>query len=565
MYFTPRKDDLHCGRFAKGIQRSNIDQLRLSTIEFRRWGKLWGQGPVGLVPPVMAERRERTGDLVTRGVVRWVPHILLRHAQWQANQWKRRGSALQNEERPEVFVIEAWLPEQNSKFSFTLTLIPTNDPQAGLFQTKFEFGPGYNRRFVSVEQIESRIDLTAPYQIAIEPFEEYTGKEITFGLTEFVRLNRTVEEVDPLAASRPHAQSPDGEPKIKCVVWDLDNTVWQGTLAEDGIEGLSLDPRAKSVIEELDRRGILQSIASKNDPAPALEALKLFGIVNYFLYPQIGWEPKSSSVERIAGLLDIGLDTFALVDDQAFERGEVSERFPQVAVLSDTELPDLLNNRRFDVPVTTESTNRRTMYQAEEKRKSHFEVTAGDYVEFLRTCEIVVDAFPLSAEVIERAHELSQRTNQLNVSGRRYSRTELIAMQASDASTTAYLFSCRDRFGDYGTIAMCVLGRDKAEVESFMMSCRVQRKRVEHAIFSWIARQCREYGFDALTVQYRKTKRNDASVRMLQELGFDFRPSSTGEAGTFVTSTSAAIVEDDVVSINDRTQWSSNAHVVQAG
>ena len=205
------------------------------------------------------------------------------------------------------------------------------------------------------------------------------------------------------------------------------------------------------------------------------------------------------------------------------------------------------------------------MYQAEEKRKSHFEVTAGNYVEFLRTCDIVVDALPLSEELVERAHELSQRTNQLNVSGRRYSRAELIAMQASDAATTAYLFSCRDRFGEYGTIAMCVLDRDKAEVESFMMSCRVQRKRVEHAIFSWIARQCRVSGFDALTVQYRKTKRNDASVRMLQELGFDFRPSSNGEAGTFVISTSAPIVENDVVSLSDRTQWSTRAHAVQTG
>ena len=93
MYFTPRKDDLHCGRFAKGIQRSKIGQLRLSTIEFRRWGELWGQGPVGLLPPVIAERRERTGELVTRGIVQWVPHPVLRRAEWQANKWKRRGSA----------------------------------------------------------------------------------------------------------------------------------------------------------------------------------------------------------------------------------------------------------------------------------------------------------------------------------------------------------------------------------------------------------------------------------------------------------------------------------------
>ena len=563
-YFTPRKDDLNCGRFVKGIQQGKIGQLRLFTIEFRKWGKLWGQGPVGLVPSAAAERRERAGDIVTRNVVRWAPYLVLRRAEWEANNWKRRGSA-QNQQRPDAFVVEAWLPERYSRFSFTLTLIPATDPSAGLFQTKFQFGPGYNRRFVRVEQIESRVDLTAPYEIQLEPFEEFIGEEITFGLTEFVTFNRRIEEVDPLAPSRvPVAvQTADSTSKVKCVVWDLDNTVWKGTLAEDGIEGLTLDPRARSVIEELDRRGILQSVASKNDSAPTLEALESFGIREFFLYPQIGWGPKSSAMERIAGLLDIGLDTFAFVDDQAFERGEVGERLPQVTVLSESDLPELLKNPRLDVPVTAESAVRRAMYQQEEKRKSSFEVTAGDYVAFLRGCEIVVDAFPLSDEIIERAHELSQRTNQLNVSGRRYSRSELMAMQVASATTAVYLFSCRDRFGEYGTIAMCVLDRANAEIESFMMSCRVQRKRVENAIFSWIAGQCRESGRGVLTVRYRKTKRNDASIRMLQELGFEFRPAPDGESGVFVLSTAASITEEDVVSLEDRTQRDTPSHAVQ--
>lgn len=561
-YFTPRKDDLNCGRFVRGIQRGKVGSLRLSTIEFRKWGKLWGQGPVGLVPPVAAERRERTGDLLTRGVVRWTPSLVLRRAEWEANQWKRRESA-RNPEQPDAFVVEAWLPERYRKFSFTLTLIPAADAAAGLFQTKLEFGPGYNRRFVAAREIAARVDLTAPYQIQLEPLEDSIGQEITFGLTEFVTLRGHVEDVRPLAATAPRSQS-SAAPKVKCVVWDLDNTLWKGTLAEDGIEGLTLDTTVRGLIEDLDRRGILQSIASKNDPKPALEALEAFGIREYFLYPQISWDPKSAGLERIAGALDIGLDTFAFVDDQPFERGEVGERLPQVMVVADSAMADLLEHPRFDVPVTTESQQRRAMYQAEEQRKSHFEVAAGDYVEFLRGCEIIVEAFPLSPESIERAHELSQRTNQLNVSGQRYARNELVAMQADDATAIAYLFSCRDRFGAYGTIAMCVMKRDEAEVESFMMSCRVQRKRVEHAVFSWILAQCRKSGFDLLKVVYRKTKRNDAAVKMLQELGFEFRPMPDGETGTFVLSTAATITEDDVVSLTDLTQRSTTRAVETA-
>jgi FkbH-like protein len=386
--------------------------------------------------------------------------------------------------------------------------------------------------------------------------EDSIGQEITFGLTEFVTLRKKLEDVIP---SRTTGREPGSSeaPKVKCVVWDLDNTLWKGTLAEDGVEGLTLDERVRALIVDLDRRGILQSIASKNDPKPALDALESFGIREYFLYPQIGWEPKSAAMERIAGSLDIGLDTFAFVDDQAFERGEVGERLPQIMVLSDSDIADLLEHPRLDVPITNESQQRRAMYQAEEQRKSNFDLTTGDYVEFLRGCQILVEALPITDDSLERAHELSQRTNQLNVSGRRYARNELASMQAPGSATTAYLFSCRDRFGAYGIIAMCVMKRNKPEIESFMMSCRVQRKRVEHAVFSWLLKQSREAGFDALTIAYRKTKRNEPSIRMLQELGFDFRPEHDAESGIFVLPTTAEIADDDVVSLSDQTQWSA--------
>src|SRR5439155_13254080 len=151
----------------------------------------------------------------------------------------------------------------------------------------------------------------------------------------------------------------------KCVVWDLDNTIWRGTLAEEGLEGLTLNPTIRRTVDELDRRGILQSVASKNDPEPALAALEAFGLRDYFLFPQIGWTPKSAAIERIAQLLDIGLDTFVFVDDQAFERGEVREMLPVVTVLSDADLPTLLENPLFQVPITKESVARRSMYLAE--------------------------------------------------------------------------------------------------------------------------------------------------------------------------------------------------------
>jgi FkbH-like protein len=557
-FYTPRVDDLGCGRFSKRIQKGRIGRVRLATMTFRKWGKLYGVGPVGLVPPAKAEFRERIDDLISGAIISLVPSVALRRMEWESNQWKNRssGRALAP---ADAFVIEAWLPEGHPTFSFTLTVIPTVGPQEGQFQMSFEFCQGYNRRFVPVAEISARVDLMKPYSIQLEPFEDSIGREITFGLTEFVTFCHSVEEVVPARHSAATASAQSAAVKAKCVVWDLDNTVWRGTLAEDGLEGLVLNPAVKAIIEELDRRGILHSVASKNDPESALAALDTYGLREYFLYPQIGWSPKSTSIQQIAALLDIGLDTFVFLDDQAFERGEVGERLPQVTVLSDTDLPTLLENSLFDVPITVESANRRKMYLAEQIRKSAFEDSRGDYIEFLRGCSIHVEVSKLSPDLIDRAHELSQRTNQLNVSGRRYSRSELLAIQTPESPVTAYLFSCRDRFGEYGTIAMCVLSERRAQVESFMMSCRVQKKCVEQAIFTWLARKCAAAGFDTMSVIYSQTKRNGAAVRMLEELEFSYLPGGP-DTGEFFRPTGKPIANADVVILQDRTEAARGMH-----
>src|SRR5258708_39532021 len=128
----------------------------------------------------------------------------------------------------------------------------------------------------------------------------------------------------------------DEKSGIKCVVWDLDGTLWQGTLLEG--DDLILTPGMKGVIQELDNRGILQSIASKNDYVVAWEKLAAFGLDEYFLHPQINWANKSDSIKAIADKLGIGLDTFVFVDDQAFERDEVRYFLPEVATIDAADI-----------------------------------------------------------------------------------------------------------------------------------------------------------------------------------------------------------------------------------
>src|SRR5262245_6438166 len=109
---------------------------------------------------------------------------------------------------------------------------------------------------------------------------------------------------------------------IKCVVWDLDNTLWHGALIEDGY--VRLKDNVVGIIKTLDSRGILQSIASKNDYDQALDQLRRFGLAEYFLYPQINWNTKSSSIKVISSSINIGLDAVGFIDDQEFERDEVA-------------------------------------------------------------------------------------------------------------------------------------------------------------------------------------------------------------------------------------------------
>ena len=163
------------------------------------------------------------------------------------------------------------------------------------------------------------------------------------------------------------------------------------------------------------------------------------------------------------------------------------------------------------------------MYQVEELRQATFAGSGTDYLSFLRDCSIVLTIQPIAAEHTERAYELSQRTNQLNFSGTKYARSDIAAFLRLDCSDSVYLLRCADKFGDYGIIGMCVLDPARGRLQSFMMSCRVQRKRVEAAFFSWLAKRIApDHGM--IEIAYRRTARNDASVRMLEELGFTFQP-----------------------------------------
>ncbi len=545
-FYTPRAD-FNCRRFENGIEEVAAGTRFLNRIRFRKWGKLEGKGPLKLVEPAVAAKRE-SDDRRTTTLINLVPsQRVAASLAWRTGEKKEQGSHGADVAATESFVIEAWLGD-DAKIPFTLTITPADKADAGLYQEKFTVARGYNRMLFATKKIASQVDVTRPFLIQIEPLVEAPPHDVVFGLIDFATFKAPVKAVSPIVEA-------DAKPAktAKCVIWDLDNTVWAGTLAEDGVEGLTLKPEAVAAMKALDARGILNAVASKNDPEPALAALVKFGIRDLVLFPQIGWGPKSDSVRNIAQLLDIGLDTFVFIDDQPFERAEVGETLPMVRTLAETEIATLLDKPYFDVPVTAESGKRRLMYQDEERRHAEFAQASTDYLSFLRGCRIVLEIARPTTQNAERLYELSQRTNQLNFSASRLTREEVNEMAAGTHRLAAYVLRVEDRFGDYGIIGLVLVDASTSTIEGFYMSCRVQRKRVEQAFFAFLAEKLAAQGHQGLRVKFRKSAKNGASVRLLDELGFTGDAGVADGEGYFARSFATPFDDEPVVKIVDLT------------
>lgn len=308
--------------------------------------------------------------------------------------------------------------------------------------------------------------------------------------------------------------------KIKCLVWDLDNTLWDGTLLEDG--QVRLRPGVTEVIRELDRRGILLSVASKNEPEDAMEVLSRLGLAEYFLVPQIGWGSKADSVATIAKLLNLGLDTFALIDDQPAERAEVLFYHPQVRVYDANDcdqLPDLPEfTPRF---ITGDSRLRRQMYRQDLLRREREEKFPGGKEAFLKTLGMELVLSPVHDGDLERVEELTLRTSQLNSTGATYSYEELKGFITSPRHLF-FIAELSDVFGSYGKIGLALAERSQTTltIKLLLMSCRVMNKGIGSVLLAHLINTALSEG---LTIQadFVSTSRNRIMYITYKLMGFE--------------------------------------------
>ncbi len=324
---------------------------------------------------------------------------------------------------------------------------------------------------------------------------------------------------------------------VKCLVWDLDNTLWQGTLLEDG--EVHLPDEIRSVIVELDQRGILQSVASRNDHDLAWKQLQALGVDEYFLHPQINWGNKSTSVQKIADKLQFALKTIAFVDDRPNERAEVEFHHPEVRTYTEADVLALLDRPEFSPEVVTvDARRRREMYRANALRDEEKDSFDGPDEAFLRSLDLVMAIKRADGEDISRVEELTLRTSQMNATGVHYS-DETLRGLLKDPDHEVLTITLSDRFGTHGAVGVLLLERHAAvwHLKLLATSCRVVTFGAGTVLLNWLVDQAAQAGVH-LAADFKPTDRNRMMEIAYRFAGFT---SDACDCLATVTSTGAGI------------------------
>jgi FkbH-like protein len=325
----------------------------------------------------------------------------------------------------------------------------------------------------------------------------------------------------------------------KCVAVDLDNTLWGGVIGEDGMNGIRLGaeyPGAafqelQRALLDLSRRGILLAVCSKNNPADAMEALS--GHPGMLLQPRdfaamrINWNDKARNLREIARELNIGLDTIAFLDDNPVERQQVREQAPEAIVIRLPEDPMDYARAVRDCPwferlALSDEDRRRGAYYAAQRQRVELERSVTSKEDFYRGLDQVAEIAPVNAQTLARVSQLTQKTNQFNLTTRRYTEQQIAGMAAAP-NWRVWSLRVKDRYADNGLVGVAIARVDGevCEIDSFLMSCRVIGRTLETAFLARLAADAREQGAKVLQGWFRPTKKNAPALEFYREHGFE--------------------------------------------
>lgn len=324
----------------------------------------------------------------------------------------------------------------------------------------------------------------------------------------------------------------------KVLVLDCDNTLWGGVLGEDGLSGIKIGETHpgssyqafQRAVLNLKDRGILLALASKNNEADVLEVFNSHpGMLireEDLAAWQIHWGDKANSLRVLADELGLGLDAFVFADDNRFECDLVRQTLPEVAVIhltgNATGFPDLLHEGcLFDALVSSTEDQRRTSLYHGERERKRLKSAANSLEDYLSKLELVAEICKVDAVTLPRFAQLTQKTNQFNLTSRRYSESD-IASFASDPSMRVYGLRLRDRIDDLGLIGVAILrlAGNWAHIDSFLISCRALGRGAEIALLAHVVNHARSYGASHIRGEFCPTSRNGQVADFYSRHGF---------------------------------------------
>jgi len=327
---------------------------------------------------------------------------------------------------------------------------------------------------------------------------------------------------------KPFIMSVKGKSK-KVLIFDCDNTLWNGILGEDGFENIEMSTNSKKgvyfnevqkIAISLNKKGVLLGLCSKNneiDVQNVIDKHPDFQIGNNsIIIKKINWLDKASNIKEIAEELNVGLDSIVFVDDSPFEVEYVKSQLPQVTVIKVpktlSDYPKMINKASqlfYNVSFSKEDVSKTVMYQQNIKRKS-LENKFENIDDFLTSLEIKVDVIENDLMNIPRISQLTQKTNQFNLTTKRYTENEINGFMLSD-EYLVYSFRVSDKFGDNGITGLSILKINDKEciIDTFLMSCRIIGRKIELAFINLLIEKLKQKGFSSVSASYIKSQKNN--------------------------------------------------------
>ena len=340
---------------------------------------------------------------------------------------------------------------------------------------------------------------------------------------------------------KPFIMSANGKAK-KALIFDCDNTLWKGILGEDGFDNIEMSPRTKdgaiffeiqSMALALNKQGILIGLCSKNNSGDVDEVIKSHPDMllrdEHITINKSNWADKVTNLREIARELNIGLDSLVYVDDSSFEVNLVKEQMPEITVLQVPdrlyEYPKMLRENTvlfYNLSFTAEDRKKIEIYRQQKKRES-IKKSFYNIEDYLASLELKLTIFEDDESIVPRMSQMSQKTNQFNLTTKRYTEGDISNFIIKDDSKV-FAFSVSDKLGDSGVTGLCIInfnGKIKTtDIDTFLMSCRIIGRNIEYAFMDYLMNYIKDHKIKTVTAKYIKTQKNEQVNNFYEKCSF---------------------------------------------